>query len=213
MERSGAFETVAFCEIDAFCRRVLSKHWPEVFCYDDVRTIPRIGGIDAICGGFPCQPFSTASAGKRYGADHDSYLWPAMLAVIDRERPAWVIGENVAGIDGMALEQVVSDLEAIGYDVAPPLEIPACGVGHDHWRPRIWFLAYADSNGEPVRSVYAEVARGARGGFDAIGSRKANGFSGGLDANRRRSLGNSVVPQIPELIGRAIAASMLEVAE
>jgi DNA (cytosine-5)-methyltransferase 1 len=138
-----------------------------------------------------------------------------MLAVIDRERPAWVIGENVTGIDGMALEQVVSDLEAIGYDVSPPLEIPACGVGHDHWRPRLWFLAYADSDSEPVRAVNAEASGGSGDRSNAGSSGKKNGVPRGLDSDRRRqrALGNAVVPQIPELIGRAIAASMLEAAE
>lgn len=61
LERTGGFKTVAFCEIDPFCRRVLAKHWPEVPCYDDVRelTAERLAAdgiaVDVICGGFPCQ--------------------------------------------------------------------------------------------------------------------------------------------------------------
>lgn len=208
LERSGAFETVAFCEIDPFCRKVLAKHWPKVPCWHDIKTLPFIGRIDAVCGGFPCQPFSTASAGKRYGESHDSYLWPEMLRVIEREQPTWVIGENVAGIDGMALEQVVSDLEAIGFSVAPPIEIPACAIGHDHWRPRIWFLAHADRNSQSVGPVNAKVAGGAWSGFDAGNSRETHGISGRLDRHRRRAIGNAVVPQIPEMIGRAILASL-----
>jgi DNA (cytosine-5)-methyltransferase 1 len=64
LERSGAFRTVAFCEIEAFPRKVLAKHWPEVPIYDDVRTLTaeRLAadgiGVDAICGGFPCQDIS-----------------------------------------------------------------------------------------------------------------------------------------------------------
>jgi len=54
LERSGGFKTVAFCEIDPYCRRVLHKHWPEVPCYDDIRTLTadRLAadgiGVDAI---------------------------------------------------------------------------------------------------------------------------------------------------------------------
>ena len=66
LERAG-MKTVAFCEIDPFCRRVLAKHWPDVPCHDDITTMtfeeymPSIGKevqleaaqIDVICGGFP----------------------------------------------------------------------------------------------------------------------------------------------------------------
>src|SRR3990167_10969059 len=65
LERTGGFRTVAFCEIEPYCRAVLRKHWPGVPIFDDVRTIERIGSIDVICGGFPCQPASRA--GKRRG--------------------------------------------------------------------------------------------------------------------------------------------------
>ena len=39
LERTGGFETVAFCEIEEFPRKVLAKHWPEVPCFEDVRTL------------------------------------------------------------------------------------------------------------------------------------------------------------------------------
>ena len=38
LERAG-FKTVAFCEIEPYCRRVLAKHWPEVPCYNDIRKL------------------------------------------------------------------------------------------------------------------------------------------------------------------------------
>lgn len=79
LERTGGFETVAFCEIDPFCRRVLAKHWPHVRQYEDVReltadTLRRDGiAVDAIWGGFPCQDLSLA--GKRGGAGSRE-KWP-----------------------------------------------------------------------------------------------------------------------------------------
>jgi DNA (cytosine-5)-methyltransferase 1 len=125
-----------------------------------------------------------------------------MLRVIQECQPTWVIGENVVGIESMALEQVVSDLEASGYEVAPPLEIPACSVGHDHKRARFWFLAYADQSGKPGCALdeKAPVLRGC--GSDGEGMGAAHGVSSELD--ELRAYGNAVVPQIPEIIGRAI---------
>jgi DNA (cytosine-5)-methyltransferase 1 len=124
LERAG-MRTVAFCERDEWCRRVLAKHWPHVPQYDDVRTIPRIGGVDLVAGGFPCQPWS--HAGKQLGAQDDRHLWPAMLEVIKRERPAWVLGENVAGIVRLGIDAVLSDLEDNGY-ACRAFVIPAVAV-------------------------------------------------------------------------------------
>jgi len=119
LERAG-METVAFCEIEEYPRRVLAKHWPDVPIYNDVRTLTKerldsdgIGPIDLICGGYPCQPFSTA--GKRRGAEDDRHLWPEVNRLISEYRPSWFIGENVAGHISMGLDQVLSDLEGQDY--------------------------------------------------------------------------------------------------
>lgn len=145
LEKTGGFETVAFCEIDPFCQKVLKKHWPDVPCYEDVRTMDAIGlgRIDLITGGYPCQPFSTA--GNRKGDQDDRHLWPAMFDIIKCARPTWVIGENVAGHVSMGLDQVLSDLEGEGYACRPYI-IPACAVDALHRRDRIWIVAHADTH-------------------------------------------------------------------
>jgi DNA (cytosine-5)-methyltransferase 1 len=97
-------------------------------------------GVDLLTGGFPCQPFSVA--GKRRGAADDRAIWPEMLRVIDGAKPAWIIGENVAGIVTMELDNILSDLEAIGY-AAWPLVVPACAVDARHRRDRVWIVAHA----------------------------------------------------------------------
>lgn len=143
LERTGGFETVAFCEIEEFPRRVLAKHWPRVPCFQDVRKLTRKdidGTIDVICGGYPCQPFSTA--GKRQGKNDDRHLWPEFSRLVDEFRPAWVIGENVAGHISMGLDDVLADLEAKGY-ACRTFVIPACAVGASHRRDRVWTVAHA----------------------------------------------------------------------
>jgi DNA (cytosine-5)-methyltransferase 1 len=202
LERAG-MRTVAFCEIDPYCRAVLRKHWPDVPIYEDVRKLNASGiAADIVCGGFPCQPFSQASAGLGRGIDDDRYLWPEMCRVISECKPPWVLGENVDEISGLALEQMVSDLEGMGYEVAPPLCIPACAVGFDHRRDRYWFLGHSDRNSKPGRAEHAKVAGMRRGGSEPGSMGAENGIPARLD--RLRALGNAVVPQIPEIIGRAI---------
>ena len=107
--------------------------------------------VDVISGGFPCQPFSVA--GKRRGKEDDRYLWPEMLRVISELRPAWVVGENVAGIVNMALDQVYADLENEGYAVQA-LIIPACAVDAPHRRDRCAIVAWNPNSRD--RDAWAE---------------------------------------------------------
>lgn len=141
----AGFQTVAFVEREAYCQKLLAKHWPQVPVYSDICQFGGrpYRGVDLLTGGFPCQPFSVA--GERRGKEDDRYLWPEMLRVIRTVQPAWVLGENVAGLDGLGLDDCISDLEASGYEVAPPLEIPACAVDARHVRNRVWILANTNS--------------------------------------------------------------------
>ena len=154
LEAAG-METVAFCEIDPFCRQILKKRWPDVPIFEDIFKLNKAElvkagvmsdakPIDVICGGFPCQPFSVA--GKQRSKDDDRYLWPEMLRVITEVRPRWVIGENVPGIIKLALDDVLSDLENIGY-TCQPFTIPACAVNAPQKRDRAWIVGYAKHDG------------------------------------------------------------------
>ncbi len=152
----AGFRTVGQCEWADYPTKVLEKHWPDVPKWRDIRTLTgesfyaRTGlrTVDVVSGGFPCQPFS--QAGKRQGKDDDRYLWPEMLRVIRELRPTWVIGENVPGIVNLALDTVLSDLEAEGYEVQC-FNIPACGVDAPHRRYRIAILAHALNGSWTVR--------------------------------------------------------------
>lgn len=145
---AAGFVTVGQCEWADYPTMVLEKHWPNVPRWRDIRTLTKesfyaragIRTVDVISGGFPCQPFSLS--GRRRGKNDDRYLWPEMLRVIQELRPSWVVGENVAGIVSLALDQVLSDLENQGYETRAFI-IPACGVDAPHRRDRVAIVAYA----------------------------------------------------------------------
>lgn len=205
LERAG-MTTVAFCEIEPYCRAVLAKHWPGVPIHGDIRTF---GGIpcDVVTGGFPCQPFSVA--GKQGGKGDDRYLWPEMLRVVEASRPAWVIGENVPGIIRMELDHVLLDLERIGYR-AGVFVIPACAVGAPHRRNRVWIVAHAERGHGPRDGQVGRVGRQQQPvpwDRDWQGAlREFRGMDDGLSygVDRVRTLRNAVVPHVVEIIGRAI---------
>lgn len=90
LERTGGFETVAFCEIDPHAKKVLNKHWPAIEIYNDVVNLEHDGEIDVITGGFPCQDLSVA--GRKAGLQGSrSGLWGAMFELIGKHRPKYVI--------------------------------------------------------------------------------------------------------------------------
>jgi DNA (cytosine-5)-methyltransferase 1 len=229
LERTGGFETVAFCEIDPYCQKVLKKHWPEVPIYEDVREVTaarlvRDGiGADVITGGFPCQDISVA--GKQAGISGErSGLWSELARIISEVRPRYAILENVTaligGDRGRWFGRVLGDLAEIGYDAEWHC-IPASALGAHHHRDRVWVIAYPNSNGlerfnncrnneQTSGTVFkgGEVARASdahRAGIwraEPGVDRVADGVPRRVD--RLKGLGNAVVPQIPELIGHAI---------
>jgi DNA-cytosine methyltransferase len=156
LERAG-MQTVAFCENDKFCRKVLAKHWPDIPIHENIEELDGRqyrGTIQLVCGGFPCQPFSVA--GEQRGSEDDRALWPEMLRVIREVEPAWVIGENVSGIINMELDNVLSDLEDSGYS-CQTFVIPACAVDAKHRRDRVWVVGYSkhDGSGDVADSISA----------------------------------------------------------
>ncbi len=146
LENTGGFETVAFCEIEDYPRRVLAKNWPDVPIYKDIRKFHAdgLGRIDLIVGGYPCQPFSFA--GKRGGAEDDRHLWPEMYRIVVAVRPTWCVFENVPGHISMGLDEVLSDMEAAGY-TCWTLVIPACAVDAPHRRDRVWIMGHCERQG------------------------------------------------------------------
>jgi DNA (cytosine-5)-methyltransferase 1 len=215
LERAG-MQTAAFCEIDGFCRRLLARHWPGVPIYPEIKQLTarrlhhdHIKHIDLICGGYPCQPFSVA--GHQRGERDPRHLWPEMYRILRELRPRWLVCENVAGHVELGLDAVLGDLEAAGYS-ATTFVIPACAVGAPHRRDRVWIVAHA-----PGLGLQGPLGKEGRQLTQELSSAQVwrhlpapftcgsiDGIPFGVD--RLRALGNAVVPQIPELIGKAILA-------
>lgn len=221
----AGFETVAFCEVDKKAQLVLKKHWPEVPIYDDVRTLTyeqlQTAGldVDVICGGFPCQDISLAGKGAGLEGER-SGLWYEFHRLIDEIKPQYAIIENVSALRSRGLDDVLRSLAEIGYD-AEWYCIPASSVGAPHPRDRIWIVAYPNDRSSAVRrdGKFSDVVTTAR--FERHIRRRApefiarqrwqiesrpHGVAHGIPnrVDRLRQLGNSVVPQIPELIGKVI---------
>jgi len=240
LERAG-MKVIWQSEIDPYCNKVLKKHWPKVPNYGDIKQIKwaTIERPNIICGGYPCQPFSTA--GKRKGTDDPRHLWPWVKTAISELRPDYAILENVRGHLTMGGTAVIGDLTQIGYD-AQWRVISAAGLGAPHRRDRVIIVAYPAQlhgdlfNNYPLSSLEPQPITefgnscGASGMANSNGTlkqhkqngeisksdvkrcswwetepdvgRMANGVAARVD--RLRGLGNAVVPQVAEYVGRLI---------
>lgn len=144
LERTGGFETVAFCEIEEYPSRVLAKHWPEVPIYEDVRELPfhleGVQGADVVTAGFPCQDVSYAGKGAGLAGEH-SGLWWMVRRTLRLVRPRLALLENVAALLNRGMGTVLGSMAAIGYD-AEWHSIPLSAFGAPHRRDRVCILAY-----------------------------------------------------------------------
>ena len=158
LDSTGYFETVAFCEIEAFPCKILNKHWPDVPIYNDVRELSyerlQTDGIvsdgrriDVICGGYPCQPFSVA--GHQKGEADKRHLWPEYFRLVRELRPHYAIGENVGGHLRLGLDSVLEDLDSEDYTVRC-FSVEAASLGAPHRRERIFWIADRNPNGSNV---------------------------------------------------------------
>lgn len=223
LENAG-LKTVAFCEIDPFCRKILKKHWPNVPIYTDIKKLDykklkgdKIGKIDVICGGFPCQDASAANPQGQGIHGERTGLWKEYKRLISEIQPCFVLIENVANLRRRGLGLVLRDLWSLGYDAEWHI-VPATAVGAVHERKRIWIIAYHSGyriygclsqpfSRQPSFSWLKDV-----GGIKDLRERAAlyspllcranDGIPDWMD--RLKSLGNAVIPSIPELLGNYI---------
>jgi DNA (cytosine-5)-methyltransferase 1 len=236
-------------EIDDYATKVLTKHWPDVRRFRDVRECGahNLAPVDLIAGGFPCQDISKAGRGAGINGER-SGLWREFARIISELRPRYVLVENVATLLARGMGTVLGDLAACGYD-AEWESIPAASLGAPHIRERIFIVAHArrqrnECRGAPIhldrtaqarqgakeerervrnavsdsgtdvsdttgarlerRGVYRTTPNRVEWDAEPIVCRVAHGVPFGMD--RLRGLGNAVVPQVAEFIGRQIVA-------
>jgi DNA (cytosine-5)-methyltransferase 1 len=233
LERTGGFETIAFCEIDENCREVLYKHWPEITAFHDIRYVKNVEemyDIDVICGGYPCSGHSVA--GKKEGLKNEaSNLWYEYLRLIGEIKPRYVIIENSHNLRSTGLAGVIQDLCEKGLNCEWQI-FSGYGIGSPHQRERIYIVAWRNdipypdpfrswptySKKEETKSEWWAKRRFERnplyGQIPTLESktvRTDDGSSNRLHISgieeRIKQLGNSLVVDIVYEIGKGILAS------
>jgi DNA (cytosine-5)-methyltransferase 1 len=159
-EQAQLSTPVLFCDIDPWSRKVLRKHWPDVPIAEDVKELASdpdglIPDTDPrrtiLTAGYPCSPFSVA--GKQRGEEDDRHIWPEIFKIIQAKRPTWIVCENVVGHINLGLNKVLSDLESKANYRVQTFCIGAVSVDAPHRRQRIWIVAHANSQGEPISTI------------------------------------------------------------
>lgn len=151
---------VGAIEIDEFCRKVLRQRqkddWMEEFnIYGDLTKISgkeHINSFDILCGGFPCQAFSTAARGRNL---QEKDLWEEMLRFIKESEAPIVFAENVTR---KAIDMAKNDLEKIGYKVSIAM-VSNNIVGANHQRNRFWALAVKEDKKNELIEMYHTIQK------------------------------------------------------
>jgi DNA (cytosine-5)-methyltransferase 1 len=211
LDRAG-MECAWQVERDPYCLRVLQKHWPRVPKLEDVRDVGKhnLAPVDLIAGGFPCQDISFAGKGAGLAGDR-SGLWYEFARIIGELGPQYVLVENVSALLTRGIGEVLGTLASLGYDAEWHC-VPASYVGAPHRRDRIFIVAYSVRERlEGLKQAGATPGATHRPGHGCdpgwwsvepdVG-RVAHGIPRRVD--RLRGLGNAVVPQVAELVGRWI---------
>lgn len=233
-ERAG-MECVAQVEIDDFCLKVLNKHWANVPKFKDVRDVGKhnLPTAELICGGFPCQDVSLA--GQMAGLEGErSTLWSEFHRIVCEIQPRWVVIENVLGLlssdNGEFFTKILRELSESGFDAEWEV-IPAAAFGAFHNRDRVFIVAHSKSVGLQEISIFSgivekssiekpdewEFFQSVPGGAYQIDERwkerqnrvcrDDDGVPGQLDEHRIKALGNAVVPQVAEWIGKRLVSA------
>lgn len=225
LEQTGHYETLFQVEKDAFCQKVLARHWPHVMRFDDVRDVGRHNApnVDVLCGGFPCQDISAAGHGSGLIGGR-SKLWWEFLRIIREIKPRYVIIENVKALINRGLLTILRCLDQCGYDAEWSV-VSARDMGAPHLRDRVFVVAHADrrrreTSHDKLESTSKHIFEKTHNRSWEENSKSDRGFSGRvylvpktnihrmaygvpsrLDKDRLKALGNAVVPAVGRFVG------------
>lgn len=222
LERAGLGPVKFQVEIDPFCQKILHKHWPNVPKFGDIKTVNKniLEPIDLLVGGFPCQDIS--SAGKKQGIiGPKSGLWNEFERLTKELQPKCLLIENVFSGARRWLPQITETLQRLGYRTRT-FALSAFELGAPHLRRRLFVLAineewyispsrhitYANGQGELQQSP--EMGKIWKWTSNNSGSWTfESGICGTIDGlsnrmDRIKALGNAVVPQCAEVMGKII---------
>jgi len=189
--------------------------------------------VDLICGGFPCQPHSLAGKRKGSEDERDLWgeMFRVICEVKPRWVLAENVPGLLSSEAGRYFGRILRDLVGVGFDVEWE-SIPAAAVGAPHGRDRVYIVAYANGygwndandrecgyertqecNGIPSKwsphRFFSGLVRPSDSRLEKTRWRTESrplGVADGVPSrvDRLRSLGNAVVPQVAEWIGRRI---------
>lgn len=191
-------------ENEAWCNKILARHWPEVKRYGDITTVDvdELERVDLLCGGFPCQDLSVA--GKRAGlAGSRSALYWEFLRLADALRPRYVLIENVPGLfssqSGRDFAQVVSGLDELGYGVAWRV-LDSQNFGVPQRRRRVFIVGHLGAPCPPEvlfepESLRRDSPAGREAGPGVAGTLAAGAHPSGFNG-RDAEQGNIVAPAL-----------------
>lgn len=238
LEMAGLGPVLWQCERNEFCRRVLAKHWPHTERFNDITELKNPPYVDVLCGGFPCQDISFAGFGAGLAGAKSGLWFEYLRIVREVRPRFVVVENVSAllrrGIGTVLGGLAASGYDAT-WACVPAASVGALhrrdrlfilahanpsADGKPNREPDI-AAAYADSR--PARKSYqakpvpVEVPRrdhnarlagspGTHWASEPSVDRVANGVPAQLD--RLGALGNAVVPQCAEVVGRAIVASL-----
>jgi site-specific DNA-cytosine methylase len=152
-------------EKDAACRGVLSRRWPEVDRFGDIRAVAQeLRYADVIAGGDPCPKHSRArSNGKSKSPDLAGYF----LAVVGRLRPGWVVRENVPA---PTVSHFTAALEYLGYRAVVVRMDAAQITGQS--RQRDFVVANHKTSQRSLVGIFSDCRHGAGRYTTSLGTRQ-----------------------------------------
>ena len=168
-----------------------------------------------VTAGFPCQDISLAGKGAGLAGNRSGLFWHILRTVRMVGQPQLLL-ENVAALLNRGMGQVLGGMAQIGYDAEWHC-IPASYVGARQLRDRIWIVAGPERHSlqgwQNKTANWRQKSREEQLAglvqpctWPTVSGARDRGTGHGVPSgtHRNRSLGNAVVPQIPEMIGYAI---------